>query len=316
MAAPDPLQANGRLGLEQRGEEEDGDAHRYRALLSIEGMHCASCTGAVEAALRSVPGVSSANVALLQETAEVTYDQRRVPDAAAFVAALEATGFDAAVREARPLAPATQLARLRVSGMTCSSCSAAVESALAATPGVEHAVVSLVLGHARVAFAPELTSPEALVLAVTEAGFEAHLLGSGDAAEATLEVGGMTGAACAAAAEAALRALPGVTEACVDLAAARAEVRFDPDQVGPRQMIQALSEAGYEARPGGDGGGPGRDGAAVRDRERAFWRRKFLLSLIFSVPIFLMSMVRGLLRELFGSGSAAWVDGGLGVIAF
>lgn len=37
-------------------------------------------------------------------------------------------------------------------GMTCSSCSAAVESAVAGLPGVRHAAVSLLQGEARVEY--------------------------------------------------------------------------------------------------------------------------------------------------------------------
>jgi P-type Cu+ transporter len=42
--------------------------------LHIEGMHCASCAHAVERALSSLPGVESAAVNLLSETAAVTHD--------------------------------------------------------------------------------------------------------------------------------------------------------------------------------------------------------------------------------------------------
>ena len=37
----------------------------------VRGMHCASCSGAVERALKAQPGVHTASVALLKETAEV-----------------------------------------------------------------------------------------------------------------------------------------------------------------------------------------------------------------------------------------------------
>ena len=39
--------------------------------VSVRGMHCASCSGAVERALKAQPGVHTASVALLKETAEV-----------------------------------------------------------------------------------------------------------------------------------------------------------------------------------------------------------------------------------------------------
>lgn len=39
--------------------------------VSVKGMHCSSCSSAVERVLKAQPGVFSASVALLSETAEV-----------------------------------------------------------------------------------------------------------------------------------------------------------------------------------------------------------------------------------------------------
>lgn len=39
--------------------------------VAVKGMHCSSCSSAVENALKAHPGVQSASVALLKETAEV-----------------------------------------------------------------------------------------------------------------------------------------------------------------------------------------------------------------------------------------------------
>ena len=61
--------------------------------LGIEGMHCASCVGRVERALRAVPGVQQASVNLATERASV---QAATPlDAAALVQAVAAIGFAA-----------------------------------------------------------------------------------------------------------------------------------------------------------------------------------------------------------------------------
>ena len=43
----------------------------HLAQVSVKGMHCSSCTSAVERMLLAQPGVASASVALLNETAEV-----------------------------------------------------------------------------------------------------------------------------------------------------------------------------------------------------------------------------------------------------
>eukprot|EP00927_Polykrikos_kofoidii_P027647 TRINITY_DN2424_c0_g1_i1.p1 TRINITY_DN2424_c0_g1~~TRINITY_DN2424_c0_g1_i1.p1 ORF type:complete len:1100 (+),score=195.09 TRINITY_DN2424_c0_g1_i1:61-3300(+) len=68
----------------------------YRLEMSIEGMTCAACSGAVERCLLALDGVSSASVSLLQGRAEVFFD-REVIDASAVSEAVEDIGFDATV---------------------------------------------------------------------------------------------------------------------------------------------------------------------------------------------------------------------------
>jgi len=63
-----------------------------------------------------------------------------------------------------------------------------------------------------------------------------------------LDIGirGMTCANCSARVERALRKLPGVAEATVNLATERAQLRFDPTAVGPEELARAVTDAGYE----------------------------------------------------------------------
>jgi Cu+-exporting ATPase len=64
--------------------------------------------------------------------------------------------------------------RLPIEGMTCSSCVARVEKALAKVPGVSRAEVNLATETANIALAPG-ADPETLVAAVRKAGYETHL---------------------------------------------------------------------------------------------------------------------------------------------
>ncbi len=68
----------------------------------------------------------------------------------------------------------SQVIRLPVEGMTCASCVARVEKALKRVPGVASAEVNLATETATVALA-QGASPEALVAAVRDAGYEAQL---------------------------------------------------------------------------------------------------------------------------------------------
>jgi Cu2+-exporting ATPase len=68
-------------------------------------------------------------------------------------------------------------------------------------------------------------------------------------AAATLRIGGMHCAACADVVERAMRRVPGVLAAHVSAAAQAAEVRWDPEVVGPEAIAHAVRAAGYVATP-------------------------------------------------------------------
>ena len=73
--------------------------------------------------------------------------------------------------------------RLKVSGMTCGHCRAAVEKALAGSPGVRNATVLLESGAAEVEFEEGAVAPEQLVEAVRGSGYEAEIVGTDPAGD-------------------------------------------------------------------------------------------------------------------------------------
>jgi P-type Cu+ transporter len=62
-----------------------------------------------------------------------------------------------------------------VQGMTCAACQGRVQRTLQKTPGVTDASVNLMMHSATIAFDPTTTSPEALVQAIRDTGYEAEL---------------------------------------------------------------------------------------------------------------------------------------------
>jgi Cu+-exporting ATPase len=134
----------------------------------------------------------------------------------------------------------------------------------AASPnaGVLSAEVALLAHQALVVVDAARVNDAAVLSAVEDAGFDASLLSAEDAASApsviraappsraTLAVEGMTCGACTSAAERALLGVAGVSAAAVTLLPApRATVSYDADVTGPRDLIAALEDAGFEARP-------------------------------------------------------------------
>lgn len=126
-------------------------------LLALQGLSCEHCVGRVKKALEARPDVEQAEVSL--HSAKVT----GAADSQALIATVEAAGYEAA-----PAAAVT----LQLSGLSCQHCVATTRKALEAVPGVTAAEVSLdsakVYGDAQ---------PDALVAAVTQAGYEAVLAG-------------------------------------------------------------------------------------------------------------------------------------------
>src|SRR5690606_27394382 len=128
--------------------------------VDIEGMTCASCSARVEKVLKQLPGVTDATVNLATETATIT----GATDAASVQRAIEKAGFSVP----------TESFTLDISGMTCASCSARVEKALAKVPGVLDASVNLATEQASIRVARG-TAAAALIAAVERAGYGAQL---------------------------------------------------------------------------------------------------------------------------------------------
>jgi len=132
--------------------------------------------------------------------------------------------------------------QLPVEGMTCASCVAHVEGALRDVPGVARVAVTLSPGRASLSFDPSRAGLDRLRRAVEEVGYRVPT------AEITLEIQGMTCASCVAHVEGALKELPGVQEAVVNLGLGTARLRYIPGLVSSGQMKRAVRNVGYEAR--------------------------------------------------------------------
>jgi len=64
---------------------------------------------------------------------------------------------------------------LPVEGMTCAACQSHVQRALRTTPGVNEATVNLMMHSATIAYDPRVLSPQALVDAINDTGYESRL---------------------------------------------------------------------------------------------------------------------------------------------
>jgi len=108
-----------------------------------------------------------------------------------------------------------------------------------------------------------------------------------------LPVIGMTCANCARTVERTLtRKVEGVVSARVNLADERVTVVFDPGLTDPETMAGAVERAGYRLVLPSAGGGEAGGEQEARKRELEREKRYLLVGVVFSLPLFVLSMMR------------------------
>lgn len=177
----------------------------------------------------------------------------------------------------------SKTAELKVSGMVCAACTAAVEKALKNLDGVLQARVNLATEMASVEYDPERLGVADLEKAVRDAGYDVI------DEKIVLRIGGMVCAMCVGALEVALKKLDGVTDVHVNLAAEKAYVTFNPRMVGLEEMKKTIEDTGYQFL-----GTAGEEGIADREKEMlerdlAEKRRRIIIGFAFS--LLLMGMM-------------------------
>mgnify|MGYP003624112389 CR=1 FL=1 len=170
---------------------------------------------------------------------------------------------------------------LRVDGMSCASCVGRVEKALSAVPGVQEAQVNLATETARIRHDGTVTAV-ALTDTLDTAGYPARTR------DTVIEVTDMTCASCVGRVEKALNALPGVTQAQVNLATGRAAVRYVDGTVTPSEIAATATRAGYPAKV--HAAGQADDTATRKEEEAADLRRSVLMSAALALPVFVLEM--------------------------
>lgn len=108
-----------------------------------------------------------------------------------------------------------------------------------------------------------------------------------------LPVQGMTCASCVARVEKTLRRVPGVHEADVNLATESVKLTFNPQEISLDALAKAVKESGYHlVLPENE-----HPSTMPKDGYQQAWKRDFWVSLLFSFPVFLISM--GSMTEWF-----------------
>ncbi|KAM4862313.1 copper-transporting ATPase 2 [Urocitellus parryii] len=179
---------------------------------------------------------------------------------------------------------APQKCFLQIKGMTCASCVSNIERNLQKEAGVLSVLVALMSGKAEVKYNPEVIQPPTIAQLIQDMGFEVSVMEDNAGADGDIEliVTGMTCASCVHNIESRLTRTNGITYASVALATSKANVKFDPEIIGPRDIVKIIEELGYHASLS-----QRKPNAHHLDHKMEIkqWKKSFLCSLVFGIPV-------------------------------
>ncbi|XP_072963700.1 copper-transporting ATPase HMA5-like [Typha angustifolia] len=272
-------------------EEEKGEEGiKKAALFSVVGLTCAACAGSVEKAVKRLPGIHDAAVDVLNNRAQVVFYPAFVSEEQ-IRETIEDVGFEAALIKEDLKERSILVCRLQIKGMTCTSCSNTVESALLAVDGVQKASVALATQEAEIYYDPKITSTNQILDAVDKTGFEAIMIATGeDRNRIELKVDGILDESSVMMIKNSLQGLPGVEDINIDTVLHKITISYKPDQTGLRKFIEVIESIGSGSLKVSIYSEEGaREMHRNEEINQYYW--SFLWSLIFTIPVFLTAMV-------------------------
>ncbi|XP_060493245.2 copper-transporting ATPase 2 isoform X3 [Panthera onca] len=181
-------------------------------------------------------------------------------------------------------AVAPQKCFLQITGMTCASCVSNIERNLQKEAGILSVLVALMAGKAEIKYNPEVIQPLEIAQLIQDLGFEAAVMENYTGSDGDLEliITGMTCASCVHNIESKLTRTNGITYASVALATSKAHVKFDPEMIGPRDIVKIIEEIGFHASPAQRNPNVHHLDHKVEIKQ---WKKSFLCSLMFGIPV-------------------------------
>jgi len=187
--------------------------------------------------------------------------------------------------------------RLELGGLTCSSCALKIEKQLNKQPGVAKAVVNFGLENAFVNYDPNIVNTTDLIHAVEEIGYRANL------SRIELQVDGINSEDDVNKIHSEVGALHGVESVYVNYKTGLAHVEYNSEEITPKDIIKSIKALSFEARETLSA----QDKQQIeRQKEIRDYRRRFILSLIFAIPVIALSwlhlniFLKDIILSLFG----------------
>jgi Cu+-exporting ATPase len=190
---------------------------------------------------------------------------------------------------------------LPVAGMTCANCAANIDKTLGKLRGVEISNVNFAAEQAVVSFNSDITSVSEITKKIHDSGYKVP------AEQRDLPVTGMTCANCASNIEKALKKMSGVIVASVNFASERVSVEFISSIVSLDEIISEIRKIGYDVILSSEDMEEDDAEEIARNAEIKNQTTKFLVGVVFALPLFALSMSRDF--NLIGQWShAPWVN--------
>jgi Cu+-exporting ATPase len=174
-------------------------------------------------------------------------------------------------------------AAIRIKGMHCATCTAAVKDAIDALEGVSESSVNLATEKVTVRYDRAKVTRGRLEEAIKGAGYDVAR------DELKLTVSGMHCATCSLAVEDALKAIPGVYRAAVNFTTGKVVVSYDSAQADKTDMVRSIEAAGYAVQ---EAEGATADKLA-KSQELKEGLRTLTVAVAFALPIAIISMAAG-----------------------
>lgn len=187
---------------------------------------------------------------------------------------------------------------LPITGMTCANCVATIERNLKKENGVLNASVNLSSERATIEYNPDLSQLNSFVDRVTKAGYG---IATG---EADLLIKHLSDVNDARRLEHAVSKIEGVRKVYVNITTDRIRIQYIPTIINQSELRKSINSIGFEVVETGIDLEDAEQKARLHEINEQ--RRLLITGLVFTIPLFLLSMIRDFLMPPWGA--APWLN--------
>ena len=194
----------------------------------------------------------------------------------------------------------TKIVTLPITGMTCANCVATVERSLKKVSGVNTAMVNLSSERATVEFDPAMANLPAMIERVEKAGYGIAI------GDAELQISRLSDDNDARRLGKVLSGLEGITRSSVNLVSEKAVLTYVPTIITLQEIRKGIRDAGFGVA---EASGEGEDAEATARQHEVNEQKRFLtIGLVFTIPLFLLSMSIDFGLVPMAIGHSSWMS--------